>query len=161
MQGTKLVLALGFSHPVEIDPPEGITFTVEGPRVHVDGIDKEQVGQVAADIRKLRPPEPYLGKGVRYQGEFVRRKAGKSAVRASQLAEGRHRRMKDSDNERRGSRRHARVRKRVSGTAAEAPRLAVFRSLTHIYAQVIDDVARDDDRVGVRRRGRRDEAGRR
>jgi large subunit ribosomal protein L6 len=78
MQGTKLVLALGYSHPIEIDPPEGITFAVEGPRVHVDGIDKEQVGQVAANIRKLRPPEPYLGKGVRYQGEFVRRKAGKS-----------------------------------------------------------------------------------
>jgi large subunit ribosomal protein L6 len=78
MQGTKLVLALGFSHPVEVDPPEGITFSVEGPRVHIDGIDKEQVGQVAADIRKRRPPEPYLGKGIRYQGEFVRRKAGKS-----------------------------------------------------------------------------------
>jgi large subunit ribosomal protein L6 len=78
MQGSKLVLALGFSHPVEIDPPEGITFTVEGPRVHIDGIDKEAVGQVAANIRKLRPPEPYLGKGIRYQGEVVRRKAGKS-----------------------------------------------------------------------------------
>jgi large subunit ribosomal protein L6 len=78
MQGSKLVLALGFSHPVDIEPPAGITFLVEGPRVHVEGIDKEQVGQVAADIRKLRPPEPYLGKGVRYQGEFVRRKAGKS-----------------------------------------------------------------------------------
>jgi large subunit ribosomal protein L6 len=78
MQGSKLVLALGFSHPVEVDPPAGISFTVEGPRVHIDGIDREQVGQVAADIRKLRPPEPYLGKGIRYQGEFVRRKAGKS-----------------------------------------------------------------------------------
>ena len=78
MQGSKLVLALGFSHPVEVEPPEGITFSVEGPRVHIDGIDKELVGQVAADIRKRRPPEPYLGKGVRYQGEFVRRKAGKS-----------------------------------------------------------------------------------
>jgi len=78
MQGSKLALALGFSHPVEVEPPEGISFTVEGPRIHVDGIDKEKVGQVAADIRKLRPPEPYLGKGVRYQGEFVRRKAGKS-----------------------------------------------------------------------------------
>jgi large subunit ribosomal protein L6 len=78
MQGSKLVLALGFSHPVEIDPPDGITFSMEGPRVHIDGIDKEQVGQVAADIRKLRPPEPYLGKGIRYQGEYVRRKAGKS-----------------------------------------------------------------------------------
>jgi large subunit ribosomal protein L6 len=78
LQGPKLVLALGFSHPVEIDPPDGITFSMEGPRVHIEGIDKEQVGQVAADIRKLRPPEPYLGKGVRYQGEIVRRKAGKS-----------------------------------------------------------------------------------
>jgi len=78
MQGAKLVLALGFSHPIEIDPPEGISFTVEGPRVHVDGIDKEQVGQVAANIRKVRPPEPYKGKGIRYQGEYVRRKAGKA-----------------------------------------------------------------------------------
>jgi large subunit ribosomal protein L6 len=78
LQGSRLTLALGFSHPVDIDPPEGITFTVEGPRVHIDGIDKELVGQVAANIRKLRPPEPYLGKGIRYQGEVVRRKAGKS-----------------------------------------------------------------------------------
>jgi large subunit ribosomal protein L6 len=77
-QGSKLVLALGFSHPVEIEPPPGINFEVEGNRIHVDGIDKELVGQVAADIRKRRPPEPYLGKGVRYQGERVRRKAGKS-----------------------------------------------------------------------------------
>jgi large subunit ribosomal protein L6 len=78
MQGSKLVLALGFSRPVEVEPPKGITFSTEGPRVHIDGIDKEQVGQVAANIRKLRPPEPYLGKGIRYQGEKVRRKAGKS-----------------------------------------------------------------------------------
>jgi large subunit ribosomal protein L6 len=77
-QGSKLVLALGFSHPVEVDPPEGIAFEIEGPRVHIDGIDKELVGQVAANIRKLRPPEPYLGKGIRYSGEHVRRKAGKS-----------------------------------------------------------------------------------
>jgi len=78
MQGSNLVLALGFSHPVEVVPPRGITFTVEGPRVKIEGIDIEAVGQVAANIRKLRPPEPYLGKGIRYQGEFVRRKAGKS-----------------------------------------------------------------------------------
>jgi large subunit ribosomal protein L6 len=77
-QGDKLVLALGFSHPVEVEPPAGITFEVEGNRVHIDGIDKEAVGQVAANIRKLRPPEPYLGKGIRYAGERVRRKAGKS-----------------------------------------------------------------------------------
>ena len=78
LQGSNLQLALGFSHPVIITPPGGITFVVEGPRVHVQGIDKEQVGQVAANIRKLRPPEPYKGKGIRYQGEHVRRKAGKA-----------------------------------------------------------------------------------
>jgi len=78
LQGTNLQLALGFSHPVIVAPPEGITFAVEGPRVHVQGNDKEQVGQVAANIRKLRPPEPYKGKGIRYSGERVRRKAGKT-----------------------------------------------------------------------------------
>ncbi len=78
LQGTNLQLALGFSHPVIVAPPTGITFVVEGPRVHVQGTDKEQVGQVAANIRKLRPPEPYKGKGIRYQGERVRRKAGKA-----------------------------------------------------------------------------------
>ena len=78
LQGTNLQLALGFSHPIIITPPGGISFVVEGPRVHVQGIDKEHVGQVAANIRKLRPPEPYKGKGIRYQGEHVRRKAGKA-----------------------------------------------------------------------------------
>ncbi|MGE5597546.1 MAG: 50S ribosomal protein L6 [Hyphomicrobiales bacterium] len=78
LQGSNLQLALGFSHPVIVAPPEGITFAVEGPRVMVQGIDKERVGQVAANIRKLRPPEPYKGKGIRYLGERVRRKAGKA-----------------------------------------------------------------------------------
>lgn len=78
MQGSTLHLALGFSHPVIVPPPAGISFAVEGPRIHVQGIDKEQVGQVAANIRKLRPPEPYKGKGIRYSGEYVRRKAGKA-----------------------------------------------------------------------------------
>ncbi len=78
MQGSTLVLALGFSHPVEVAAPEGISFTVEGPRVTISGFDRELVGRIAADIRKRRPPEPYLGKGIRYQGEYVRRKAGKS-----------------------------------------------------------------------------------
>ncbi|MGI8925882.1 MAG: 50S ribosomal protein L6 [Tepidiformaceae bacterium] len=78
LQGTSLQLALGFSHPVIVVPPEGITFAVEGPRIHVQGINNEQVGQVAANIRKLRPPEPYKGKGIRYLGERVRRKAGKA-----------------------------------------------------------------------------------
>jgi large subunit ribosomal protein L6 len=76
----KLDLALGFSHPVTVDAPDGITFEVPTPtRIVVKGIDKEQVGQVAADIRKIRKPEPYKGKGVRYAGERVLRKAGKAA----------------------------------------------------------------------------------
>ncbi|EPD33010.1 50S ribosomal protein L6 [Propionimicrobium lymphophilum] len=70
---------LGFSHPVIIDAPEGISFEVENPtRMHISGIDKQQVGEVTANIRKLRAPEPYKGKGIRYQGEHVRRKAGKA-----------------------------------------------------------------------------------
>jgi large subunit ribosomal protein L6 len=78
-QGNSLQLSLGFSHPVVVDPPPGISFEVEGTtRIHVRGIDKEQVGQVAANIRKIRPPEPYKGKGIRYVGEVVRRKAGKA-----------------------------------------------------------------------------------
>jgi large subunit ribosomal protein L6 len=76
----KLDLALGFSHPVSVDAPEGITFEVPQPtRIIVSGIDKEVVGQVAANIRKIRKPEPYKGKGVRYAGERVLRKAGKAA----------------------------------------------------------------------------------
>ena len=75
-----LELALGYSHPVMVDAPEGVTFEVPVPtRIVVKGIDKERVGQVAADIRKLRKPEPYKGKGVRYAGERVLRKAGKAA----------------------------------------------------------------------------------
>jgi large subunit ribosomal protein L6 len=77
--GDKLVLALGYSHPVEIDPPSGISFELETPlRLAVVGIDKELVGQVAARVRATRKPEPYKGKGVRYAGEKVRRKAGKA-----------------------------------------------------------------------------------
>jgi large subunit ribosomal protein L6 len=78
-QGEKLVLALGYSHPVEIVPPAGISFELETPlRLAVVGIDKEMVGQMAAKIRSTRKPEPYKGKGVRYAGEKVRRKAGKA-----------------------------------------------------------------------------------
>ena len=77
---SSLELALGFSHPVVVDAPEGISFEVPVPtRILVRGIDKEKVGQVAADIRKIRKPEPYKGKGVRYAGERVLRKAGKAA----------------------------------------------------------------------------------
>jgi large subunit ribosomal protein L6 len=76
----QIELALGFSHPVIVNAPEGISFEVPVPtRITVKGIDKEKVGQVAADIRKIRKPEPYKGKGVRYAGEVVQRKAGKAA----------------------------------------------------------------------------------
>jgi large subunit ribosomal protein L6 len=78
-QGDRLVLSVGLSHTVEVSPPEGIALEVEGTsRIHVRGIDKEKVGQVAAEIRHVRPPEPYKGKGIRYLGERVRRKAGKA-----------------------------------------------------------------------------------
>jgi large subunit ribosomal protein L6 len=78
-KGSDLEFALGFSHPVTVNAPDGITFTVERPTLfHVAGIDKQQVGEVAAKIRKIRPPEPYKGKGIKYQGETIRRKAGKA-----------------------------------------------------------------------------------
>jgi large subunit ribosomal protein L6 len=79
MKGSNIELLVGFSHPVDVVAPEGITFEVpEQTKIIVSGIDKEQVGQVAANIRKVRPPEPYKGKGIRYVGEYVRRKAGKA-----------------------------------------------------------------------------------
>ena len=78
-RGANVEFALGFSHPVVVEPPAGISFTVEGNnRLTVSGIDKQAVGETAANIRKIRKPEPYKGKGVRYAGENVRRKAGKS-----------------------------------------------------------------------------------
>jgi len=78
-KGEDLEFALGFSHPVTVNPPAGITFVIEAPtRFSVQGIDKQQVGEVAANIRKIRKPEPYKGKGVRYAGENVRRKVGKA-----------------------------------------------------------------------------------
>ena len=77
--GPNLQLAVGFSHTVDVEAPEGITLEVEGTgRIHISGVDKELVGQVAASIRRIRPPEPYKGKGIRYEGEHVRRKAGKA-----------------------------------------------------------------------------------
>jgi large subunit ribosomal protein L6 len=81
VRGKDLVMKLGYSHEIVVNPPQDITFAVEGRNpttVHVSGIDKQVVGQVAANIRELRPPEPYLGKGVRYSDEIIRRKAGKT-----------------------------------------------------------------------------------
>jgi len=80
LRGTSLELNVGFSHPVSVNPPQGITFDVPQPTVvTVKGIDKQQVGQIASEIRRVRPPEPYKGKGIRYQGEYVARKLGKRA----------------------------------------------------------------------------------
>ena len=80
LRGTDLVMRLGFSHEIVVNPPPNITFEVEdrGRVIHIKGIDKQVVGQVAANIRELRPPEPYLGKGIRYSDEIIRRKAGKT-----------------------------------------------------------------------------------
>ena len=74
-----LILNVGFSHPVEIKSPDGITFSVQKTQITIDGIDKELVGEIAAQIRKVRPPEPYKGKGIKYQDEIIRRKPGKAA----------------------------------------------------------------------------------
>ena len=82
MSGKNLVINVGYSHPVEVVPPEGISFEVleRNNLIRVSGYDKQVVGQISAEIRKVRPPEPYKGKGIRYRGEYVRRKAGKKAV---------------------------------------------------------------------------------
>ena len=81
LKGKDLVLSMGFSHPVEISQPEGVTFEVPNPNsIIVRGIDKQRVGQVAANIRKVREPEPYKGKGIKYKDEFIRRKEGKSGM---------------------------------------------------------------------------------
>lgn len=79
MEGPDLVLTVGFSHPVKIKEEEGITFSVQEKKIVVSGIDKQKVGEMAAKIRKIRPPEPYKGKGIRYKGEKIRRKLGKAA----------------------------------------------------------------------------------
>ena len=130
LQGQALQLAVGFSHPVTVEPPEGITFAVEGPRISINGIDKEQVGQVAADIRKIRPARAVQG-----EGHPPPRRAG--APQGRQGREG-GRVVAKANSVQARVRRHARVRRKVRGTEAR-PRLNVFRSSSHIYAQVIDD----------------------
>jgi large subunit ribosomal protein L6 len=86
LQGTKLTLSVGFSHPVDVVQPAGVTFAVEGNnKISVKGINKHDVGQIAANIRMIRPPEPYKGKGIKYENEVIRRKAGK-AVKAAGAA---------------------------------------------------------------------------
>lgn len=83
VQGNTLVLTVGYSHPIKIEAPVGITFRIEKSIINVEGIDKQVVGQVSANIRSSRPPEPYKGKGVKYFGEVIRRKAGKAAKAAA------------------------------------------------------------------------------
>lgn len=86
-QGKKLVIQIGYSHPVEVDPPDGINFELEGQtKIKVTGIDRGVVGQVAANIKAIRPVEPYKGKGIKYAGQYVRRKAGKAAKAAGAAA---------------------------------------------------------------------------
>ncbi len=83
-EGKKLILSMGYSHPVSVDPPAGIEFVVEGQtKVKVVGADKQAVGQVASNIKYVRPVEPYKGKGIRYAGQYVRRKAGKAAAKSA------------------------------------------------------------------------------
>lgn len=79
MKGTSLELTVGFSHPVVFTPPDGITFSISEGKIIVSGIDKQRVGEIAAKIREIKKPEPYKGKGIKYQGEYIRKKAGKSA----------------------------------------------------------------------------------
>ena len=109
-QGKKLTLSLGYSHPVEMEDPEGIETKVDGNKIIVSGVSKEKVGQYAAEIREKRKPEPYKGKGIKYETEVIRRKVGKTG----------------------------KIRNRISGTASR-PRLAVYRSNKNMYAQIIDD----------------------
>ncbi|GAB4113936.1 MAG: 50S ribosomal protein L6 [Candidatus Caldatribacteriota bacterium] len=82
VEGEKLIVQVGYSHPIKIDPPKNITFEVEKQKlIKVKGIDKQEVGEIAAQIRKLRKPEPYKGKGIRYQNELIKKKVGKSGVK--------------------------------------------------------------------------------
>ena len=117
---------MGYSHAVTIEPPEGISFEVPAPtQVVVRGIDKQAVGEIAAQVRAVRPPEPYKGKGIRYAGEVVGARSGRGH---------------EHDHRRAPPQRRRRVRGKVSGTA-ERPRLSVVRSNRGISAQLIDDEA--------------------
>ena len=125
--GKKLTLNLGYSHPVEMEDPEGLESEVQDNKIIIKGIDKEKVGQYAAEIRDKRRPEPYKGKGIKYADEVIRRKVGSGQVMVS----------KKSRTEVR-VKKHNRMRNHLAGTA-QRPRLAVFRSNNHMYAQIIDD----------------------
>lgn len=131
VQGSKLMLTVGFSHPVTVEIPEGLTVTNEKNTITISGIDKELVGHFAAKVRMIKKPEPYKGKGIRYDDEVVRRKQGKKAAQYMTTTH----QKKEKRN-----RRHARIRTVIRGTASR-PRLSVFKSNTALYAQLIDDDA--------------------
>ena len=136
LRGTSLELNVGFSHPVSVNPPQGITFDVPQPTVViVKGIDKQQVGQIASEIRRVRPPEPYKGKGIRYQGEYVPASSGSApdghtlTTRAGPPARPPAAQARLASND-------------VVGASAERPRrLVVFRSNRGIEAQLVDDLS--------------------
>lgn len=133
MQGTNLVLNVGFSHQVNFAVPKGIEIKVEKNVISVSGIDKYLVGQTAANIRKIKKPEPYKGKGIKYSDEVIIRKEGKT-VKAGQQFNLKYM-LKQKNNL---QRRQARIRAVISGTA-DRPRISVSKSLAHISVQVIDD----------------------
>ena len=128
MKGNNIQLSLGFSHDVNYETPDGIKIeTPSQTEIIISGIDKQKVGQVAADIRAFRPPEPYKGKGVKYEDEYIFRKEGKKNNNMTKLN--------------RDKRRQNRVRKDLKTKSGDKCRLTVFRSSKHIYAQIIDDVS--------------------
>ncbi len=128
--GKNLQLSLGYSHDVNYPIPAGVTITTPKPtEISIVGIDKREIGQIAAEIRSMRPPEPYKGKGVKYAGEFIFRTEGKTKSGAPARA---------TDNQA-VERRKARVRRSIRARAYGKPRLSVHRSSKQIYAQIIDD----------------------
>jgi large subunit ribosomal protein L6 len=136
VKGKQLVLNLGYSNPVNYDIPDGIKIAVEAnTKVSVSGASKEQVGQVCAEIRFLRPPEPYKGKGIKYEEETIIRNIVKFGIKLGYVN------MRNMiDKIRKRYRRKIRIRKRVSGTG-ERPRISIFKSNKYVYLQVIDDTA--------------------
>ena len=141
VEGNKVVFALGFSHPIEFPIPEGIKIAVDKQtRVTVSGIDRQRVGQVAAEIRGLRKPDPYKQKGIRYVGEVLKKKAGKAGGDAARRSEpGRDERSRPKKTS--GTRLHDAHPQEDRAAPPSGRAWPCFRSQTHIYAQVIDDEA--------------------